>query len=148
MKTQCIIVIALILAACSGADESSTNDLLNQTSADQNVHDHGSDKAKDMKALFGDDYEPGDIGHSFGEIISIVQDGRFLIIDHGPIHGIDMAAMKMEFAVLADVDLSDIDEGDKVEFLVKKSSSGTYEVMAICDRGSEEVKCLENVMGK
>jgi len=150
MKSFAFIAVAIAfgLAACGGAGETASHDHSGHHDAHHGAKGESSAPSKDMKALFGDDYQPGDIGHAFGEIVSIAPDGPFLTIDHGPIHGIGMGAMTMEFDVLSDVDVSGIDAGDKVEFLVKKSDAGTYDVMAICDLQSEEAKCLDRVLEK
>ena len=142
------ILCAFGLSACGGADGGSSHDHSGHHGAGENAKVESSDKSKEMKALFGENYKRGDIGHAFGEIVSVAPDGPFLTIEHGPIHGIDMGAMTMEFDVLSDVELAGIDKGDKVEFLVKKSGAGTFDVMAICGLEDEEPKCLDRVMGK
>ena len=142
--SQCIAAMFVFsLVGCGGG-----NDDTSKPHNDHAGHESAPGKSIDMKLMFGEDYQPGDIGHAFGEIVALSTDGSFLTIDHGPIHGISMGAMTMEFFVLEEVDLSEIQAGDKVEFLVKKNDAGSYDVMAICDMGGAGEKCLNRVMGE
>ncbi|MEO1019654.1 MAG: copper-binding protein [Pseudomonadota bacterium] len=161
MKTLNLVaasLLALGLSACGGSEQVETastpaSDASSLTSDGSGMDhgDHAMDKSHsgdDMKALFGEDYQKGDIGHAYGTVQSINADRTNLVIDHGPIHGIDMAAMTMGFDVLAEADLSGIEEGDRVEFLVRKGRDGSYRIMTICTMKDDDVDCLDGAMNK
>ena len=96
----------------------------------------------DYKAMFGADYKRGDIGHSTG-VVEITDNGASSItIAHGMIHGIDRQASTTTFPIPDNVALEDIDEGDRVEFLVKKEGDNTYSMFKICEIQESSEKCL------
>lgn len=144
-----VAAIALSLGAC-GAEEPLKDavDVAKEHEHSDHTHD-ASDLAeatkpkKDMKAMFGEDYKPGDIGHSFGEIVSIAPDGKYATIDHGEIHGINMGPMTMGFDALDSADLSAVSSGDNVEFVVKKGRDGSYRILSICALEPGQKKCLD-----
>ncbi len=102
----------------------------------------------DMKALFGEGYKPGDVGHSTGTVRAVADDGYSMVIDHGQIHGIGMAPMTMSFDLMGDASAEGIAEGDTVEFLVRKGRDNSYRVFMICKMKSQNETCLADVMGQ
>lgn len=105
-------------------------------------------KSVDMKALFGDDYRPGDIGHAFGTILSIEDQSSRLTVDHGPIHGTPIKPSITVLGILEDVNISSTFVGDHIEFLVKKGDDDIYRISAICTMEIKGNKCLDNVLPK
>ncbi len=61
-----------------------------------------------------------------------VEEGRILV-DHEPIEKFGMPAMAMLFEVAEKVDLSDLDVGDEVHFMLAKTDDGGLEIRMICD---------------
>ncbi|GGY48861.1 copper-binding protein [Parvularcula lutaonensis] len=86
----------------------------------------------------------GDMGHATGTVVS-VGDGR-LGINHGPIEGVGMGAMTMEFGVMGAVDPSEFDAGDEVAFMVRRGRDGSYRITAICNMGDLGTDCLDGMM--
>ena len=103
-------------------------------------------KSVDMKALFGEDYRPGDIGHAFGSIVSVADLPDNLTVDHGPIHGTPIEPATSQLRVLPDAKISVVSEGDRVEFLVKKGDDGIYRVSAMCRMNTDDEKCLDSIL--
>lgn len=65
-----------------------------------------------------------------GTVIAINSSDRKITLDHGPIPEIKWPAMKMEFAVAPNVDLSTVKQGEKVDFALSGSGSN-YTVQSI-----------------
>ena len=112
------------------------------------MNEVASTSKPDMKALFGEDYRPGDVGHSTGTVKGVADDGYSMVIDHGQIHGIGMAPMTMSFDLMGDASVDGIAEGDSVEFLVRKGRDNSYRVFMICKMKSENETCLASVMNQ
>lgn len=153
MKTTYTLLAAtaLMLAACGEAEQTaemdhSGHDMTAAASGDKAAA--GKPKGGlDYKKMFGPDYKRGDVGHSFGTVMSVAPGADYITLDHGKIHGIGMGAMTMGFDVLKEADVSGLEKGTKVEFLVKKGLDGTYRVFAICDMGGSDSSCLEGTLG-
>jgi len=96
----------------------------------------------DYKAMFGPDYKRGDIGHSTGVVENTDNGASSITIAHGTIHGIDRQASTTTFPIPENVALQDIDQGDRVEFLVKRESDNTYSMFKICEIQQSSEKCL------
>lgn len=105
-------------------------------------------KPPDMKALFGEEYQPGDIGHAFGDVVFVSADGAQITINHGPIHGTPTPPATSQFEVIYAEDLSGISVSDPVEFLVRKGEDGTYRINAICKMKQEGTGCLDDLKGR
>lgn len=65
-----------------------------------------------------------------GTIAAINASDHKITLDHGPIPAIKWPAMKMEFAVAPNVDLSKVKEGERVDFVLS-GSGGNYTVQSI-----------------
>ena len=61
-----------------------------------------------------------------GVIKGVNKGKRTLTISHGPISGLGMSAMTMDFKVANPAMLMDAHEGEKIEFKVKVDRSGHY----------------------
>lgn len=83
-----------------------------------------------------------DHGYGLGVVKSVSQDGRSVVIDHGPIEGIGMGAMTMKFGAQGDVDLSALTADDKVAFEVQRGRDGSYRVTRYCDAQEQGEDCL------
>ena len=79
-----------------------------------------------------DEAMPGDTGRATGRITSLDRDDGRVTIDHGPFEGIAMGAMTMSFALMGDLELTDLSEGDDVIFQVKRGRDGSHRIMEIC----------------
>lgn len=140
-----VSALALGLAACGGAEDSPPDDtaqtetpmdtaaeMTNEGAMDHSDHDMGAASER--------------IGHGAGVIRSVGSQGDFLVINHGPLEGINMGAMTMGFDIMGDVDLSGFAEGDQVAFMVKQGRDNSYRIMNICNTGTDGADCLENMM--
>lgn len=141
---------ALTLAACGDAEQPAQMDHSDHDMSAMSGGDApGGGKPKgglDYKKMFGPDYKRGDVGHSFGTVVSVAPDADYITLDHGKIHGIGMGAMTMGFDVLKDADVTDLQKGTKVEFLVKKGLDGSYRVFSICDMAGQDKSCLDDTL--
>ena len=71
-------------------------------------------------------------GDAKGTIRGVDLERRTLMIEHGPIDGIGMGAMTMQFGAVDAVDLGGISVDDTVAFTVKAGRDGRYRVTALC----------------
>ncbi len=69
-----------------------------------------------------------------------------LIIDHGPIQGSTMGAMTMGFNFLKSVDVSNLQEGDEIAFLMKVGRDGSFRISAICKPAVDGEACLQALL--
>lgn len=148
-KLMALGAVSLVLASC-GSDEPASHDAMDHSGHDMSAMESppsGKKGGMDYKAMFGPDYKKGDVGHSTGTVISKAPEADYITIDHGKIHGMGMGAMTMGFDVPETVDLSDIEEGAEVEFLIKKGQEeGTFLVFALCDMDAEGPQCLNKTI--
>lgn len=133
-----VCLLAFWLVSCAPAPATDTSKIEAAASEDAAK----TKKSVDMKALFGDDYQPGDIGHAFGEVVSTSQQTASITIDHGPIHGTPNPAATSKFDVIASEEITALSGGDQVEFLVRKGDDGTYRVSEICKMEKGSGSCL------
>lgn len=146
MKLYTVIAVSagiLILPACGQtANDTPTSNTSTQTEmpmkmANGKVMDHShSDHVMESR----------DIGHATGVVKSLGPQGDFLTIDHGPIDAIGMGAMTMGFDIAGDVDLTGIEDGDTVSFMVKKGRDGSYRITKICETDAAVDDCLASMM--
>ncbi len=87
-----------------------------------------ADSNHDMKNMKGHEMSMKGI-HSSGTVNG-VKDGK-INISHGKIKELGWPPMKMDFAVADGVDVSKVEEGQKVEFTLGKGKGGMYEIMDI-----------------
>ena len=79
---------------------------------------------------------------STGTVMSVSADGRFVTMDHDPLPAIGMGAMRMGLDVEAGVDVSDLQEGDRVEFSIEAGESIGIRITDICVPAREGEGCL------
>ncbi len=138
--------VALVTAACGGAEESAPAEKPEAAPApemadethDATAMDHSGHDMSAAGTAMG-----GDVGHGVGVIRSIGDDGYSLAIDHGPIEGIGMGAMTMGFEIMGDIDLSGFAEGDNVAFMVKRGRDNSYRITAMCNTETNGADCLD-----
>ena len=65
-----------------------------------------------------------------GTVLAVNAGGRRVTLNHAPMPEIDWPAMKMEFPVATEVDLTKIKTGDKVQFTLT-GSGNNYTVQSI-----------------
>jgi Cu/Ag efflux protein CusF len=80
------------------------------------------------------------IGQGNGRVVDI--DGDALIIEHGPLSGVDMGAMTMRFETVYAVSAVDFEAGDEVAFRVKKGRDRVYRIIALCAAPQGGTECL------
>lgn len=135
-------LLALSLAACGGAEETSLPATSEADVSMAMAGDAGMHHADHAMGAMGDG-----VGHATGTIRSVGAQGDFLTIDHGSFDGgIEMGAMTMGFDIMGDVDLSGFSDGDEVAFAVKQGRDSSYRVMAICNTGADGADCLDGMM--
>jgi Cu(I)/Ag(I) efflux system protein CusF len=61
------------------------------------------------------------------------------MIEHGPIDGIGMGAMTMQFGAVDGVELDGIAVDEAVAFTVKAGRDGRYRVTALCAADGESI---------
>lgn len=139
MKLRISILMAgALVSACSQAEAPATPPPAVAVSETKSA-DKGP---KNYKAIFGPDYQKGDIGHSKGILIDKGNAAKTVVIEHGVIHGIERGAETTKFETLDTVDLSPLSSGVKVEFLVKKGPDTIYRLFAICEILEAGKSCL------
>lgn len=139
MKVTTIILIGGIILSSCGKIEETVSPTPTKTISQNESDDKNS---KDYKAMFGPDYQKGDIGHSTGVIIDEGLATNVIVIEHGTIHGIESGADTTKFEILDEVDPSPMISGTNVEFLVKKGTDNIYRIFAICEVLEDEKSCL------
>lgn len=134
-------VVTLGLSACGGADDNvateavqteTPTEMASDNAMDHSGHDIGAAQER--------------IGHGSGVIRSVGSQDDFLVINHGPLEGIEMGAMTMGFEIMGDVDLSGFAEGDEVAFMVKQGRDNSYRIMEICNTATDGADCLDGMM--
>ena len=113
--------LVLFLAACS---DSGTG-----------PHGHAGEPVRELSTEIVTD-------RSTATVMGVAADGRFVTLDHDPLPGIDMGAMRMGLDVADGVDVSDLAEGDRVEFAVEAGDSIGIRVTDICVPAREGGGCL------
>lgn len=135
----CILTLGLV--ACTGANDSAPAETTQtQTPMEMAGDDTMDHSGHDMDAA------GGKVGHGVGVIRSVGSQGDFLVINHGPLEGIEMGAMTMGFDIMGDVDLSGFAEGDEVAFMVKQGRDNSYRIMEICNTATDGADCLDSMM--
>ena len=131
-------VLAIAVAAC-GVEQDNTPDAGPASEARTEMASGGmDDPAHDM--------DGGDVGRSTGVIRSVGDQGDVVVIDHGPIDGVGMDAMSMDFGIMGDVVLSGFTEGDQVAFAVRRGRDDSYRVVAICNTVTDGADCLDGLV--
>lgn len=89
-------------------------------------------------------------GHSAKGVVNAIKSAdRKLTISHGPISGLGMGAMTMDFKVMDPAMLDDVTKGHKVAFVVEKDKSGDLMIMDIEDLGAaKDMKMSEDHSGE
>ncbi len=64
-----------------------------------------------------------------GEVKAVDSVKRILTISHGPIPGLNMSAMTMDFYVADPAMLSEVQPGDKIRFEVETDRRGRYVIV-------------------
>lgn len=77
-------------------------------------------------------------GSTTGTVNKVKADAATLNISHGPIAGLGMDGMTMDFAVMDPSMLEEVAAGDKIEFTVEESAGGRYTVtdLKVIGKGS------------
>ncbi len=70
-----------------------------------------------------------------GVVTGIKSTDKKITISHGPIKGLGMDGMTMDFKVYDPAMLSEVSEGHKVAFVLEKDSTGTLVITEIEDQG-------------
>ena len=96
----------------------------------------------DMKAMFGPNYQKGDIGHSKGIVTAVDTNAGPITIDHGVVHGTLIEAAVSTFEMLPSTKNISLTPNDQVEFLIKKDNDSTYRLLKICVFTAPETGCL------
>lgn len=73
----------------------------------------------------------GKSGETEGTINTVKAADERLNITHGPIEGLGMQGMTMDFGVVDPSMLNDVKPGDKVKFTVEEASGGQYVISDI-----------------
>ena len=113
--------LLVLLAACSDAGDGS--------------HGHMGEPVRELSNEIISD-------RSTGTVMSVTPDGRFVTMDHDPLPAIDMGAMRMGLDVKDGVDVSDLREGDRVEFSIEAGESIGIRITDICVPAREGEDCL------
>ena len=111
----------LVLTACSDAGDGSRG--------------HAGEPVREMSTEIVTD-------RSTGTVMSVTPDGRFVTMDHDPLPAIGMGAMRMGLDVGNGVDVSDLREGDRVEFSIEAGESIGIRITDICVPAREGEDCL------
>ena len=86
-------------------------------------------------------------GQGLGTVLGLSRDGRSVLLDHGPIDGIGMGAMTMQFDVAQDVATTELRVGADVAFIVRQTPEGGFEIMQLCAVADGQDDCLEAEQG-
>ena len=70
-----------------------------------------------------------------GVVVGVKSADKKITISHGPIKGLGMDGMSMDFKVYDPAMLSDVSEGHKVAFVLEKDASGALVITEIEDQG-------------
>lgn len=70
-----------------------------------------------------------------GVVNAVKSDERKLNISHGPIPGMGMGAMTMDFKVMDPAMLDEVKKGHEVMFVLEKDKSGNFVIVEIEDMG-------------
>ena len=141
MKFVTISIVSLTALLCASCSTPQSANAPLKTGEPPIAKDSTTSKP-DMKAMFGPDYQKGDIGHSTGMVTSVDTDKGLITIDHGILHGTSIVAGASTFETLPSAKSAIVSAGDKIEFLVKKGSDGTYRLLKICAIAKDEAGCL------
>ena len=137
MRINCTLgssLAAILLISCE-AGEPNVEPLAKKRPASQ----HQASKP-DMKAMFGPNYQKGDIGHSKGLVTDI--SSSLITVDHSVVHGTLIKAAVSAFETLPSAKSGMISKGDQVEFLLKRGGDSQYRVLNICRLPANETSCL------
>lgn len=66
-----------------------------------------------------------------GTVKTVMADHRMLTLDHAPIEALGWPAMTMDFNVASDVDLSGLEVGETIRFVLEKDEAGNYRIGGI-----------------
>ena len=133
--TSVLSIAAVFLISCN-AVESTVVPLAENKPSSQ----HQAAKP-DMKAMFGPNYQKGDIGHSKGMVTDI--NSGIVTINHGVVHGTSMKAKVSVFEALPSAKDPRVSIGDQVEFLLKRGDDSKYRLLNICRLSANEASCLK-----
>ncbi|WP_051882388.1 copper-binding protein [Parvularcula oceani] len=126
-KILLTIAVATLLAAC-GSEE--------VEAPDQRVTEAGASDHSMMDGMEGQtERTDGAMGMAEGRVVEIDQAGNRIRLEHDAIEGVGMDAMTMFFEVKRDVDLSGLQPGEEVHFMIDRGRDGTYRIGAICEIG-------------
>lgn len=78
-------------------------------------------------------------GETEGTVNKVKSADERLNITHGPIEGLGMQGMTMDFSVVDPAMLGDVKAGDKVKFTVEEAAGGQYVITDIQVTGKGEV---------
>lgn len=78
-------------------------------------------------------------GETEGTVNKVKAEDERLNITHGPIEGLGMQGMTMDFSVVDPSMLEDVKAGDKVKFTVEEAAGGQYVITDIQVTGKGEV---------
>lgn len=140
------VLLPLTLLFSAAACETSTEPQATPELATEQAQEKPK-SGTDYKAKFGPDYKPGDVGHSKGVIANISDAPATVTIEHGDIHGIGGQPGTSTFAPLGSAELTGLDAGERVEFLVRKGEDDIFRLYLICELDEGSATCLDSVMG-
>lgn len=141
MKTYSSALVSLaayLCVSCSVHESPAAPVDLNEPS----VAAENTSKKPDMKAMFGQDYEKGDIGHSKGMITEVDASTGLITINHSTVHGTSIESAVSRFETLPGTKNITLKPSDQVEFLLKKGDDNKYRVLKICTIMANETGCL------
>ncbi|WP_413112570.1 efflux RND transporter periplasmic adaptor subunit [Thaumasiovibrio sp. DFM-14] len=72
--------------------------------------------------------QPAETAWASGDIIKVIQDKRVLTINHQPVPEWGWPGMVMDFSVADNIDIEPLTQGVKLEFEMRKTESGQYEI--------------------
>ena len=141
MKIKSSLIISLTMILCISCSD--TNSPNKAVKIDKHLTATGEAAPKpDMKAMFGPNYQKGDIGHSKGIVTAVDANTGRITIDHGTLHGTLIEAAVSPFETLPSAKNIILTPNDQVEFLVKKGNDSTYRLLKICVFTAPETGCL------
>ncbi len=99
----------------------------------------GDEKSSDAKLV---DNLPDKMAAAAGRVTGFTND--MMMIDHGAIQGTTMGAMNMGFSYMSDVDISQVKEGDEINFLMKIGRDESLRIVGFCKPAEEGNDCLQS----
>ncbi len=133
------IAAVSLLAACGGDEVAAPDERVTEASASDHSMMDGMKGQMEKAASMTD----GTMGMAEGRVVEVDQAGNRIRLEHDAIEGVGMDAMTMFFEVKRDVDLTGLQPGEEVHFMVDRGRDGTYRIGAICEiNGADHEDCM------